>query len=79
MIANHQRVGTFSNPHNKHKMSSTTRQGFQAPGKIFSHFISMPYVLPKVTVVAEGEEEAENPEDFEPKWSKSDGEPSAVV
>ena len=77
MVAKRQQVGTFSNPHNKNKTSSTSRQGFQAPGTFFSHF--MPYVLPKVTVVAEGEEEAEDPEVFEPKWSKSEGEPPIEV
>ena len=45
----------------------------------FTSFLFMPYVLPKVTVVAEGEEEAEDPEVFEPKWRKADGEPSAII
>ena len=45
------------------------------------HFTSlfMPYVLPKVTVVAEGEEEAEDPDNFEPKWPKGEGEPPAII
>ena len=39
----------------------------------------MPYVLPKVTVVAQGDEEAEDPDKFEPKWRKGDGEPPAII